>query len=436
MLPAPRLILMVIIAASLFLAGALFSPFLGIALIYCALLLINLGVDILFLPRKKRIEIRRLLADRISLNEPTQVTIEAHNRSRRRLSIELAEDLPPDMEAEPEVMSLSLEPGESGKVAYRLRARKRGKYQLSAVDVRIKPMWSLLYRQFRTHQSSGVQVFPNLTKFKRYEILLRRGMTADQGIARLRMLGQGSEFESLRQYTPGDEMSRIDWKATAKRTKLIVRNHEPERQQNVLVAIDVGRATAGEFQGMSRLDYFINATLMLAGVALRQGDWFSLIAFSDRIESYLPPVRHVRSLDRVARSLYQLESRLVEADYGSACRFLNLKNRKRSLICLMSDVVDRQASAVIIAYMARFARHHLPLTITLADPELREAAYEPLDECADPYTRAAAVDVLTAREEALSTMRHQGVGVLDVTPPEVTPELINRYALIKTTHQL
>lgn len=436
MLPSPRLILMAALAAPLFVAGALFDPFLVVAVVYCAVLVVHLTLDLFLLPRRKSIEVERIVPQRVPLNEPTLVEFAVRNRGRRRLLIELAEDLPTHLGAEPAEVRLALEAGESGRASYRLRAAKRGRYELSAVDVRARPPRGLLCRQFRSRLPAEVQVFPNLVNLRRYELLLRRGMTAEQGISRLRILGQGSEFESLRHYTAGDEMSCVDWKATAKRARLIVRNREPERQQNVLVAIDVGRATLGEFQGMSRLDYFINAALMLAGVALRQGDWFSLVAFSDRIESYLPPVRHIRSIDQVARALYLLEPRFIEADYGAACRFLSLKNRKRSLICLMTDVVDREASSVIIAYMARFARHHLPLAITLADPELRRVAHEPLAACRDPHVRAAAIDVLNGREQALAIMRHRGVGVLDVTPPEVTPELINRYALIKTTHRL
>jgi len=270
----------------------------------------------------------------------------------------------------------------------------------------------------------------------RYELLLRRGLTHEQGLARLKQIGQGTEFESLRLYTTGDDMSRVEWKATAKRRRLVVKNYEPEREQNVLVAIDVGRATAGEFEGISRLDYFVNAALMLAYVSLRQGDWFSLVAFSDRIEGYLPPVRHLKNIDRVARALYKLEPRLTEADYGAACRFLALKNRKRSLICFMTDVIDREASADIIGYMARFARYHLPLTVTLANPEVRAVAEEPLAKCRDPYSKAVSLDVLRAREEALVAMRRQGVGVLDIDPRSLTPELINRYLLIKSKHRL
>ena len=245
-----------------------------------------------------------------------------------------------------------------------------------------------------------------------------------------------THFESLRHYTQGDDMSRVEWKATAKRARLVVKNYEPERQQSVLVAIDVGRATAGEFEGISRLDYLVNAALMLAYVSLRQGDWFSLVAFSDRIESYLPPVRGIKSIDRVARALYELEPRLVEADYAAACRFLGLKNRKRSLICLMTDVIDREASSVILEYMARFARYHLPLAVTLANPELRRVAWQPLASEPDPFAKATALDVLQAREEALATMRRQGVGVLDVSPHSLSPDLINRYLSIKATRRL
>jgi uncharacterized protein (DUF58 family) len=424
------------LAAPMLLGGALLDAMLALAVIYCILLGFHVLMDAVLLPRRRHVEITRRVAQRIALNEPASVYFDVHNRSRRTLSISLAEDLPEHLESEPAVVNLTLGPGASGTVSCHLRAAKRGRYVLSDLDVRILPAWGLLYRQFRAATPAEVDVFPNLRNISRYDLLLRRGLTVEQGLARLRMLGQGSEFESLRHYSEGDEMSRIDWKATARRNRLIVKNREPERQQNVLVAIDVGRATAGEFAGLSRLDYFVNAALMLAYVALRQGDWFSLLAFSDRIESYLPPVRHVRSSEEVARSLYKLDSRLVESDYASACRYLSVKNRKRSLICLMTDVIDREASSVIIAYLSRFARHHLPLAVTLADVELRGAARESLAEGADPFVRAAAIDVLTAREEALATMRQRGVGVLDVTPPEVTPELINRYALIKSTQRL
>lgn len=427
---------MVLLAAPVFMAGAIAEPAIAFGVIYVLLLGVYAVVDALSLPRRRSVTISRIVPERISLGVPTPIWFEVANRGRRRFAIHLAEDLPPSIHAVPDVCRGTFGPGERGTLEYCLQAKKRGRFELAGVDVRILPVFGLFYRQFRLLLPTELHVYPNLVNIKRYELILKKGLTAEQGIARMRQIGQGTEFESLRYYTQGDGMSRVDWKATAKHSRLLVRNYEPERQQNVLVALDVGRATAGEFEGMSRLDYLVNATLMLAYVVLRQGDWFSLLAFSDRIESYLPPVRGVKSIDRVAQALYNLESRLTESDYAAACRFVGVKNRKRSLICLFTDVVDREASAVIIEHMGRYARHHLPLAVTLANPEVRAVAEEPLAASPDPYVKAVALDVLAAREEALSAMRHQGVEVLDVDPHALIHDVINRYLRIKTARRL
>ncbi|NQT20663.1 MAG: DUF58 domain-containing protein [Planctomycetes bacterium] len=436
MLPSPRLIILVMAAAPLFLGGALFDPFVAIGVIYVTALSVYAVIDALLLPRRKSVEVERIVPERLSLGAPTRIVFEVRNRCRRPVKIHLAEDLPEHMNAEPAHCVGMLASGARGTFEYRLTARKRGRYDLGTVDVRVLPLTGLFYRQFRLRLSTQLEVFPNLVNLKRYELLLRRGLSYEQGVARIKQQGQGTEFESMRHHTPGDGMSRVDWKATAKRRRLIVRNYQPERQQSVLVAIDVGRATAGEFEGLSRLDYYVNAVLMLAYVAMHQSDWFSLVAFSDRIESYLPPVKRLKNIDKVARALYELEPRLVEADYTAFARFVAAQNRKRSLICLMTDVIDKDASGIMMSCMARFARHHLPLTITLSDPEVKAAAEEPLAHGPDIFSKAVALDVLEARAEALAAMRRQGVGVLEAHPHAVMPDLINRYLLIKSARRL
>ena len=436
MLPSPRLIILVMAAAPLFLGGALFDRLLAIGVIYVGALGVYALADALLLPRRQSVEVERTAPERLSLGVPTRIVFDVRNRCRRPVKIHLAADLPEDLSARPAQCGGTLAPGARGTFEYRLTAHKRGRYSLDAVDVRVLPLAGLFYRQFRLRLSTEVQVFPNLVNLKRYELLLRRGLSYEQGLARLKQQGQGTEFESLRHHTPGDGMSRVDWKATAKRRRLIVRNYQPERRQSVLVAIDVGRATAGEFEGISRLDYYVNAALMLAYVAMRQSDWFSLVAFSDRIESYLPPVKRVKSIDKVARALYELEPRLVEADYAAVARFVAARNRKRSLICLMTDVVDKEASGVMMSCMARFARYHLPLAVTLSNPEIKAVAEEPLARGPDIYSKAVALDVLEARAQALAAMRRQGVGVLEAHPRAVMPDLINRYLLIKSARRL
>jgi len=436
MLPSPRLIIMILAAAPMFLAAALFPGMARVGGVYCLVVLAYAAVDALVLPGRGRLDIRRIVPERISLSVPTRIVFAVHNRTRRRLTIRLADALPVHLDAEQARCTGVFDAGARGTLEYRLAASKRGRYALRDVYVRVLPAMGLFYRQFTLALPAEVCVYPNLVNLGKYELLIRRGLLFEQGLARLRRGQDGSQFESLRAYAQGDPLSRVEWKATAKRSALVVKNYEPERNQSVMVALDVGRATASEFEGVSRLDTFVNATMLLAYAVLRQGDWLSLVAFSDRIETYLPPMRHVKNVEKVAQAMHQLEPRLVESDYAAACRFLGLKNRKRSLICLMTDVIDRHANTDILAYMARFARTHLPLVVALTDPEVCAVAHEPLARTGDPYSKAVALDVLAAREAAMKDMRRSGVSVLDVPPKALSPALINRYLTIKSTRRL
>jgi uncharacterized protein (DUF58 family) len=453
MVPSLRLMILVMAAAPVFLAGALFEGATAVGVLYVLVLALYTCLDALLLPRRRQIAVTRSVPERVSVGYPTAIRYTVENHTRRHVQVRLAQDCPEEIDISssqpsprPSALRLppagggfltcTLGPGESAELECRLTAHQRGTHQLGRLFVRVLPATGLLYRQFTLDLPGEIQVFPNLMNVRKTELLARRGSSCEQGLARLRHIGQGYAFESLRRYVRGDEMARIEWKVTARRGDLIVKNFEPERQQSILVAIDVGRATAGEFQGLSRVDYLVNATLMLAFIALRQRDQFSLVAFSDRIESYLPPVTGVKNIEQVARALFQLQPRMVESDYDGACRFLGLKNRKRSLLCMMTDVIDRQASDVLLGYMARFARYHLPLAVTLSNPELQQIAHQPLASCEDPYSKAVALDVLAAREEALISMRRKGVSVLDVPPNRLTPELINRYTAIKSMRRL
>lgn len=436
MLPSLRLILFILLAAPLFLVGHLSGFFTGLGIVYLFILSVYLFFDIVRLPNAKYLIVRRSIPERISIGYATRVSFFIENLTRQSLYVSIAENLPDTISADPSVCHTIVRPGQKTTCSYTLTASIRGRFRLSRIYVRFLPAMGLLYRQFKVDITDELKVFPNVMNIKQFELLTKRSDSLNEGISRLQLMGKGSEFESLRRYIPGDALSSIDWKATAKRNRLIVRNYQPERQQNVMIAIDVGRATVGEFGGISRLDYLVNATLMLAYTVLRQKDHFSLLAFSDKIERYLPPISGVKNIDRVSRALFELTPRLVESDYGAACQFIGLKNRKRSLLCIMTDIIGKEASSIIIAYLSRFARYHLPLAITLANPEVTALANAPLAACQNPYAKAIALDHLEARQEALTLMRQKGIGVLDVMPDALIVSLINRYVLIKSQNRL
>jgi uncharacterized protein (DUF58 family) len=362
---------------------------------------------------------------------PARITIEVENLSSRRLEVTLAEHISENMTISPPCLKTILPARQRVTLEYRLTICTRGRFVLKRFDVRLLPAMGVLYRQFTVEQPAELHVFPNLVNIERHKLLLRQGVSQEQGWARLHGIGVGSEFENLRHYVLGDDVSKIDWKASAKKDALVVKNYEPERRQSVVVLLDVGRATSGEFEGLSRVDYLINAALMLAHVTLRQKDHFSFMAFSDRIESYLPPIQGTANIERVAQALYHLQPRLVESDYDLACRFITQKHRKRSLFCMMTDVLDSQASGILLSHMNHIRKHHLPLLVALDNPEISRLCQAPLRDTESLHTKAVAIDVTMARQEALARMRHRGISILDVVPGRLTTELINRYVQIK-----
>ncbi len=431
MVPSLKLIILILLGSPALLAGQFVDGIASLGLLYYLLLLFYVLIDFFMVPGRSKVGINRVVPSRFSQGKEEQVELHISNNSRRTVELWLVDGVPDDFVYDNKPIKVKLLRGEDAVVRYNVCPVKRGHYRYSTLYMRVLPALGILARQYEIYLESDVVVYPNLTKFDHFNYLLRHGYTNDPGLTSMRKYGQGTDFESLRYYVPGDSTNKVDWKATARRQQMIVRNFEPERQQNVLVAIDAGRSSVSEFDGQSRLDYFIEAAIMLAGVTLSRGDWFSLLVFSDKIDRYLPPVRKLSNLNLVVDQLYDMKPKMVESDYNSACQYLALKSRKRSLVCLMTDIIDSSANADIIGYMARFRRRHLPLAITMVDTDVDAVSSEPLFDSENLYQKAVAIDIMNQRSEALLSMSRSGVSVLDVEPKQLTPQLLKKYLEIK-----
>src|SRR2546425_377766 len=237
-------------------------------------------------------------------------------------------------------------------------------------------------------------------------------------------------------YTPlsrprGDNTRHIDWKATARRRKVITRQYEAERRQQVLLVLDTGRLLTAEIAGASRLEYVVQAALELAYAAAQQDDNVGVMAFADGVQHYVTPQRGRLGLKRVLDVLAVVEPKLVEPDYPGAFRYLAARSRKRALTVLFTDVIDRFASDALVANVASLRPRHLPLAVTLRNPELDAvAALRPAD-AHDAFRKAAAEELLRARDEALGHMRRAGVLVLDVPPGRAAQAVVGRYLELK-----
>ncbi|HEV2643423.1 MAG TPA: DUF58 domain-containing protein, partial [Candidatus Elarobacter sp.] len=276
-----------------------------------------------------------------------------------------------------------------------------------------------------------ISVVPSIAGAGRYRMMATyRARVIGQRVMRRR--GAGTAFANLRDYARGDDPRRIDWKATARRHRLISREFTVEQGQTVIIAVDAGRMMTQLAGDRPRFEYALASALTLADVALATGDRVGLLVFDSEMRRYIAPAHEPRTLGAIRDALIGVAPTLAEPDYAAAFRTLTERNRRRSLIVLLTDVVDIRSSRAVIALTARSAERHLPLVVALRNEQLAAVAH-PAANASDArtYESAAAEELLSARQEALEAMRQAGVAVLDTSPSTMTAALIDRYLEIK-----
>jgi uncharacterized protein (DUF58 family) len=350
---------------------------------------------------------------------------------RRPAELLVREALPPPLGFATPARTLQVPAGRVTREALRIAPARRGRGEGGRMDVRIRGPMGLAWWQTRVDLPWRATVFPPLAAASVRALPPQARRRREAGLRQVQRRGEGRLFEGLREWVPGDDTRTIDWKATARRGKPIARQYEDERREQVLLAIDAGRLLTAEIDGEARLEGAIGAALRLAHAAVEHDDNVGLLVFADRVERFVPPRRGRRALRAVLEALAGVEGRLVESDYPAAFRYLAAHNRRRALTVLFTDVVDRTASEALVAHAGTLRPRHLPLVVTLRDPALERVAAARPGSTDAAFERAAAEELLLAREEALAEMRRRGVLVLDVPAAAAADAVVERYDRLK-----
>ncbi len=309
--------------------------------------------------------------------------------------------------------------------------RRRGREAAGTLHLRVLGPWGLVWRQLRRDLPWQATVYPSLVGASLRSLPTQTQRRREAGFRSVRRIGEGRMFESLKEWVPGEDTRTIDWKATGRRGKVMARQFEDERRQQVLIVIDAGRMLAAEVDGQPRLEAVVEAALRLAHSAVDHDDNVGLMVFADTVQQFVPPARGRRALRAILEALAVVEGRLVEPDYPGAFAYLAARNRKRALTVIFTDVIDRMASEAMLAQSGALRPRHLPLAVTLRDPALeRLSAGRPAD-AAGAFERAAAEELLQARGDALAEMRARGVLVLDVAPAGAAVAVVDQYDRLK-----
>lgn len=381
--------------------------------------------------RGQPVTVARESPEPLSLGAANLVSVRLRNCGAGRVRV-LVRDRPPcELAHDCQPVSALLSPGEEVVARYRVTPRRKGDFEFGATGVRVWSPLGLLVAQELAPTQRRARVYPNLQAVRRWELLARRGRLQETGLRTTRYRGRGTEFESLRPYQPDDDSRHINWKATARRRQIITSQFEAERSQQVLLVLDAGRMMAGRLGEMTKLDFAINAALMSGYVAAAMGDRVGLLAFAQGVRCWLPPRRGRGQVFRLLEALYRLEPELVEPDYEAAFGYLALRQRRRSLVIVFTDLLDPDSSGALLRQLRALHPHHLVLCATLADAEVVGLARATPEETPQVYRKAVALQVLSDREAALAFLRQRGIQVVDAPADRLTPETINRYLQLK-----
>jgi len=321
-------------------------------------------------------------------------------------------------------------------VTYRLYPPRRGNYHFGDLHVRWETPLRLWRRQTRVTAAAPVKVYPNLVDVRKYDLLLRKNRLWELGLRNTRLRGTGTEFERLRDYLPDDEYRRINWKATARRGTPISIEYETERSQNIVVLLDNGRMMRSPVGDVAKLDYAINAILLLAYVATQKGDKVGLLAFADDIQRWVAPRGGKGQFHHLLEQLYAMESVAVEPNYRNAFQYFATRQHKRSLVLVFTDLTGSISTADLLAQMARLRKSHLPLLVTMRDPTVQWMATQAVEDSASLYQRIAAEQLLEERQLTLEQLIHRGVLTLDAPADQLSLALINRYLALKAESRI
>jgi uncharacterized protein (DUF58 family) len=400
----------------------------GAWIVVFAATVLAIGLDaVLALPRRG-LAVEVVLPDTLAIGEPGRLALAL--TATRFAEVEALADLDPDLEPQP-ARSGRVAPGAPGRIDIPLVARRRGRLEVGEVWARWPGPLGLVRRQARIPVGKKVSVVPNLHPVRQAAFRYFGSKEMASGVQVERFVGDGSEFDALREYVPGLDPRAIDWKASARHRKLLAQEFRAERNHQVVLALDTGHLMAEPLEGVPRLDHAVTSALLLAYVSLRLGDRVGLFGFDRTARAWTEPQGGLGAFPRLRAASAQLEYSREETNFTLGLAELSTRLRRRSLVVVFTDFVDTVTAELMIENVGRLARKQLVVFVALRDPALDAIALGDPRRLSDVYRSVVAADFVRERDRVLARLRRMGVLCVDAAPGAVSAALVNRYLDVK-----
>lgn len=426
-----RFYLLLLFVCLLMAGGYVFSWLLTVGQLAAMLLILTTLGECLLLYARRGITAERSMADRFSNGDDNKVTIRVTNHYAFGVKLTLIDELPFVFQKRDLCLPMALARGENGETAYTVRPTVRGEYAFGLLRIFASMGLRLVERRYSLCEKQQVKVYPSFLMLRHYELLAIHNRLSDMGIKRVRRVGYQTEFEQIKDYVQGDDYRLMNWKASARAAKLMVNVYQDERSQHVYSLIDKGRMMQQSFDGMTLLDYAINASLMLSYVAMRKEDRAGLLTFSDKPDTFLPAAQRTGQMEQLLELLYGQQTRFGETDFSALATFVQREISKRSLLVLYTQFPEMRSMERQLAYLRQLNKHHCLLVVYFEDMALRRYAGSASQTVEDYYRHVIAEKWQHEQRAIAAKLTRYGIQSIFTTPRELSVNVINKYIEMK-----
>ncbi|MEN9547707.1 MAG: hypothetical protein RIR12_298 [Bacteroidota bacterium] len=420
--------------AAVFYAASYFLPTLfsvgGLVLLALALAVL-VDTLLLYLPQKG-IAAKRIVADRFSLGDANKVSVQLTNHYGYHVKLSVMDEVPIQFQLRNGWRRLALPAGTTHLLEYFLRPLSRGEYIFNSVIVFVYAPLQLVKRRYEFEAMQTVKVYPSYIQMRRYQLLAISNRLQEAGVKKIRKLGHSMEFEQIKEYVPGDDYRTINWKATARRGDVMVNNYTDERSQQIYCLINKGRIMKMPFNGLTLLDYAINASLVLTNVALVKQDRAGIITFEKNVDTFLQADKKPTQMNMVLETLYKQKTDYLEADFEKLFSVIRNKVTNRGLLVLFTNFESLQSLQRELPALKKMAKYHLLLVVFFENTALKTVTKASATSLEEVYIKTIAEKFGFEKRQMVKELHKHGIPAVLTTPENLTVNAINKYLELKT----
>uniref|UniRef100_UPI003D3341E8 DUF58 domain-containing protein n=1 Tax=Gelidibacter japonicus TaxID=1962232 RepID=UPI003D3341E8 len=429
----PRFFYSGLVIVTLFVFSYFVPVLFGIAQLCILVVLLLFFIDVLIVFfGKNKIMGYRILPDKFSNGDNNQVEISIENHYPFAIDLTIIDEIPFQFQVRDFELKLNIKPHKEDRITYNLKPTERGEYHFGNLNIYASTKIGLVAKRFRFDNKAMVPTYPSFKQLRKFELININNSLQDYGVKKIRRIGHSMEFEQIKDYVLGDDLRTINWKATAKKNSLMVNQFQDEKSQPIYSIIDKGRVMKMPFEGLSLLDYAINATLVISSIALKKHDKAGMLSFSKKVENIVVAQRRNSQMRLILESLYNVKTDYFESDFSRLYANIKRNITQRSLILLYTNFETLDSLNRQLAYLKAIAKNHLIVVIFFKNTELNSIIDEKAETIQQVYDKVIAEKFAFEKRLIVQELKKYGIYSILTTPENLTIDTINKYLEIKS----